>query len=76
MNISARNLDFRELNSRIKAAVGDVRIDDCCGQRFIGSGMSGKKLTINGTPGNALGAYLDGGTIEVNGTRRTLWATR
>jgi glutamate synthase domain-containing protein 3 len=29
--------------------------------------MSAKNITINGTPGNALGAYLDGGTIEVNG---------
>ena len=67
MNISAQNLDFRELNSRIRAAAGDIRIDGCRGQRFIGSGMSRKKLTINGTPGNALGAYLDGGIIEVNG---------
>jgi glutamate synthase domain-containing protein 3 len=29
--------------------------------------MSGKNLTIYGTPGNALGAYFDGGVIEVNG---------
>jgi len=67
MNISARNLDFKELNGRIRAAAEDIRIDDCFGQRFIGSGMRGKNITINGTPGNALGAYLDGGTIEVNG---------
>jgi glutamate synthase domain-containing protein 3 len=29
--------------------------------------MGKKTITINGTPGNALGAYLDGGTIIVNG---------
>jgi glutamate synthase domain-containing protein 3 len=67
MNISARNLDCREINRRLRAAAEPVRIDGCLGQRFIGSGMSGKHITINGTPGNALGAYLDGGVIEVNG---------
>jgi glutamate synthase domain-containing protein 3 len=66
--ISAQNFDFRELNRRIKTAKETVYyIDDCFGQRFIGSGMKGKHLTIKGTPGNALGAYLDGGTIEVQG---------
>jgi glutamate synthase domain-containing protein 3 len=29
--------------------------------------MSGRNITITGTPGNALGAYLDGGVIEVHG---------
>ena len=67
MNLSARIMDFRELNARIKATADDVYIDDCYGQRFIGSGLQGRKVTINGTPGNALGAYLDGGVIEVNG---------
>jgi glutamate synthase domain-containing protein 3 len=67
MNISARNLYFKDLNERIKAAKEDICIDECFGQRFMGAGMSGKTMTINGTPGNALGAYLDGGVIEVNG---------
>jgi glutamate synthase domain-containing protein 3 len=67
MNISAQNLDFTELNRRIRTATENVRIDDCFGQRFIGSAESDKTITINGTPGNALGAYLDGGIIEVNG---------
>jgi len=66
--ISAQNFNFRELNRRIKTAKETVYyIDDCFGQRYIGSGMSGKHLTIKGTPGNALGAYLDGGIIEVHG---------
>jgi len=67
MNISARNLDFRALNEQIKAAAENIRIDDCYGQRFIGSALRARTITINGTPGNALGAYLDGGTIEVMG---------
>jgi len=67
MNIQSRDMYFKELNERIKAAATDVVIDGVCGQRFIGSGLSGVKIAINGTPGNALGAYLDGATIKVNG---------
>ena len=67
MNISAQNLDFRELNRRVRAAESEVLIDNCYGQRFIGSGARDKTISINGTPGNALGAYLDGAVIEVHG---------
>jgi len=66
-NISAKDLNHKELNKLIRNAAEDVCIDDCFGQRFIGSGMSGKNITINGTPGNAMGAYFNGGTITVNG---------
>ena len=65
MNISAANLEFRQLNELLKAANGDVEIYECYGQRFIGCGFKDKKITIYGTPGNALGAYLDGALIEV-----------
>lgn len=37
------------------------------GQRYIGCGVAGKTITVEGTPGNALGAYLDGSTIIVHG---------
>ncbi len=67
MNISAENMDFKELNEMIKAAEGDVFISDCYGQRYIGSGLKDKVITIEGTPGNALGAYLDGAIIKVKG---------
>jgi len=67
MSILAKNLHFKELNERIKAAGTYVHIEDCYGQRFIGSALSGKTLSINGTPGNALGCYLDGAVIEVHG---------
>jgi len=42
-------------------------INECFGERFIGCAAKNIHITINGTPGNALGAYLDGGIIEVNG---------
>lgn len=67
MNISAQRLDFKELNRRVRDTREDVSISGCCGQRFIGSGLKDKTITIHGTPGNALGAYLDGGEIHVYG---------
>ena len=67
MSIIAKNLHFKELNEQIKTAGAYVHIEDCFGQRFIGSALKGKTLTIDGTPGNALGCYLDGALIEVRG---------
>ncbi|MCL2081900.1 MAG: glutamate synthase [Oscillospiraceae bacterium] len=67
MIISAAGVGFKELNQQIRQGKGDVIVENCCGQRFIGSGINGKRLTITGTPGNALGAYLDGGVIDLNG---------
>jgi glutamate synthase domain-containing protein 3 len=67
MNLLANNLGFRMLNEIIHNTEEDITIDGCFGERFIGSGASSKIITVNGTPGNALGAYLDGATIIVNG---------
>jgi len=67
MTIDAGNLHFRTLNQRIRDASGTVRVENCLGQRYIGSGMQGMRITIHGTPGNALGAYFDGEHIEVFG---------
>ncbi|HOL91283.1 MAG TPA: glutamate synthase [Clostridiales bacterium] len=67
MNLLARELGFRKLNEMIRNTNEDVVIDCCYGERFIGSGAESKTISINGTPGNALGAYLDGATIIVNG---------
>jgi glutamate synthase domain-containing protein 3 len=67
VNISAKNLDYRKLNELIKGAQGQVRVSDCFGQRYIGCGLAARKIDIIGTPGNALGAYLNGGIIRVDG---------
>jgi len=67
MSIIAKNFNCKELNERIKAGGAHVHIEDCFGQRFIGSALKEKTVTINGTPGNALGCYLDGAVIEVRG---------
>ena len=67
MSITANNFHFKELNERIKSAGTYVHVEDCFGQRYIGSALKDKTLVINGTPGNALGCYLDGAVIEVHG---------
>jgi len=67
MSILAKNLHFKDINERIKASGAFVHIEDCFGQRFIGSALKDKTLKIDGTPGNALGCYLDGAVIEVHG---------
>jgi len=67
MSILAKDLHFRDLNERIKAGGAHVHVEDCYGQRFIASALKDKTVTINGTPGNALGCYLDGAVIEVRG---------
>ncbi len=67
MIINAAGMDHRSLNEEIRKSGSDVTINDCIGQRFIASGMDKVKILINGTPGNALGAYLDGADITVRG---------
>lgn len=67
MELCAYELGYRALNEKIRSSNEDVIINDCFGERFIGSGASSRTITINGTPGNALGSYLDGAGIIVNG---------
>ena len=64
--IDAANLDYKAVNKALREAGNDCIIEGCCGQRFIAAGMSDKNLTINGIPGNALGAYLNNANITVN----------
>lgn len=65
MTINAATLDYQTLNREIRNAGTDVTITGCLGQRFIAAGMTDRTIAIHGIPGNALGAYLDGASIEV-----------
>ena len=72
MRIDARNLDYRELNDRIRQAVAagekSFALLNVNGQRYIGDGLSGDiQIAIHGVPGNDLGAFMDGPTIRVRG---------
>ncbi|MEE0898385.1 MAG: glutamate synthase [Acutalibacteraceae bacterium] len=66
MLLNVKDLGYKELNDSLRDIDGDCSITECCGQRFIAAGMSDKNITIDGIPGNALGAYLNGATITVN----------
>lgn len=65
--IDARNTDYKALNEILRSTRDDCTVDGCLGQRFIAAGAPKREITINGTPGNALGAYLNGARITVNG---------
>lgn len=68
MRINAGLTYYDVINKKIRGTKDKkIEIDNCLGQRYIGCGISGKELTVNGTPGNALGAYLNGGTVTVYG---------
>ncbi len=68
MVINSKGMDYQTLNERIKACDdADITIGSCLGQRFIAAGLAGKNITIEGTPGNALGAYLHGANLTVIG---------
>ena len=64
--IQAKDMDHNFINKALRYTE-DCVIEGCCGQRFIAAGMKDKNIEIHGVPGNALGAYLNGGTLTVRG---------
>ncbi len=65
--INADGRDHRALNEAIRRAGSPCTVEGCLGQRFLAAGTSDRDVTIRGVPGNALGAYLNGGTLTVLG---------
>ena len=66
MKIDACHMDCLLPNQAVRRQTdSEVEIGRCLGQRFVGTGLTNKTLVINGVPGNALRAYLDGGRIVV-----------
>ncbi len=63
--IDATDLDYKTINETIRKTDDTCTVKNCCGQRFIGAGMSDKNISIQGIPGNALGAYLNDSVITV-----------
>lgn len=68
MKIDTTGMYYKDLND-IVADSDDkkIELDNVLGQRYIGCALKGYEITINGTPGNALAAYMDGSEIMVNG---------
>ena len=72
VKIDASGVYYRDLNTVLREVVtGDVeRIDlvNICGQRYIGTDLGREvEINIHGTPGNDLGAFMDGPRINVYG---------
>ena len=66
MFIDVTNLNYKAVNDSLRDTRENCAIIGCCGQRFIAAGMSNLDITVDGVPGNALGAYLNGAKITVN----------
>lgn len=66
--IRAADMSFQQLNQQIHACPdAEITLTEVMGQRYIASGLTGKRLAIHGIPGNALGAYVDDCRVEVFG---------
>ncbi len=68
MKILANGMHYSALNAAVRMSEeNNIEIMNCIGQRYIGAGLSERYIDIHGTPGNALGAYLNGAEVRVDG---------
>lgn len=70
--INAEGLYYRDLNHTLRtlsqSGVKRVEIQGICGQRYIGTNLdSSMQIDLYGTPGNDLGAFMNGPKIFVHG---------
>jgi glutamate synthase domain-containing protein 3 len=72
IKVDARALSHRELNAKLRGLISNgaqrIELHNVYGQRYIGTDL-GKPVEIDifGTPGNDLGAFMDGPRIIVHG---------
>ncbi len=72
MEINSQGLYYKDLNDKIVAAAKDghqeLQVINVNGQRYIGAGLGGPlKITVLGTPGNDMAAYMNGVDLHVMG---------
>ena len=73
IKIDAEELYYRELNTLLRQAICSeglekIEIHNVCGQRYIGTDLDTNiQIDIYGTPGNDLGAFMNGPKIAVHG---------
>jgi glutamate synthase domain-containing protein 3 len=70
--IDVSGLHYRDLNEALKNLIKNkvtrISLNNVHGQRYIGTSLKNKiEITINGTAGNDLGAFMDGPEIHVYG---------
>jgi glutamate synthase domain-containing protein 3 len=72
LKIDAENLYYKDLNCLLREAIctdaQKIEITNVCGQRYLGTDLATKiQIDVYGTPGNDLGAFLNGPKIVVHG---------
>ncbi|MDY7078722.1 MAG: hypothetical protein SXV54_17550 [Chloroflexota bacterium] len=72
MDLDVNDLSYREVNDWLRQCerngVRHVTLRNVQGQRYIGTGLSNEMcIDIEGTPGNDLGAFMAGCSINVHG---------
>lgn len=72
VKLDAQGILYRELNARLRDAVSNgierIELQNVYGQRYIGTNLDKPvQIEILGTPGNDLGAFMDGPRIIVHG---------
>ena len=72
VTIDAQGIFYRELNAKLRQAVSNgtqkIELRNVYGQRYIGTDFDKPvEIEIFGTPGNDLGAFMDGPRITVHG---------
>jgi glutamate synthase domain-containing protein 3 len=70
--VNSEGMHYRELNTLLREldrnGVEKIHLNNIYGQRYIGTDLETKvKIDIYGTPGNDLGVFMDGPSIEVHG---------
>ncbi len=70
--IDAYEMHYKDLNSLLRTISRNnaerIEINNVFGQRYIGTDLDAEvKMDIYGTPGNDLGAFMNGPRIEVHG---------
>ena len=72
LKINAEELHFKDLNcllrSAIKKDIDRIEAHNVCGQRYIGTDLdTNLQIDIYGTPGNDLGAFMNGPKLVIHG---------
>jgi glutamate synthase domain-containing protein 3 len=73
LKVDAEGLYYKDLNCLLRQAIAangieQIDIHNVCGQRYIGTDLDTTlKINVYGTPGNDLGAFMNGPIVEVYG---------
>ena len=72
VEIDAESVYYRQLNAQLRELASDgvarIKLYNICGQRYIGTDLNRQiDIEIKGTPGNDLGAFMNGPRITVYG---------